>query len=308
MTLEQIRIFLCVAELSHVTRAAERLNLTQSAVSAAIAALERQYDVRLFDRIGRRIALTEAGHLLTGAATRLMREADGARALLSNLSREPVGSLRIWASQTVTSYWLAPRMIEMHRRWPGIGMSLHPANTAEVAEAVASGLADLGLVEGDLPPSDLLRRKVGQDELLLILPRHHPLARKPRLDAADYRAMDWILREEGSGTRTATERHLRDMGLGPADLRIVLQLPTNEAILGAIRAGNCVSMLSWRSLHFPCSRDFALRRIGWAPRPRRAFTALSDPRRFRTRAMTEFLDLLTPQPPGQPPNQPPRPT
>ncbi|MFT3687639.1 LysR substrate-binding domain-containing protein [Paenirhodobacter sp.] len=292
MTLEQIRIFLCVAELCHVTRAAERLNLTQSAVSAAIRALERHYDVQLFDRIGRGIALTEAGHLFTAQAQRLMREAESTRALLGNLAREPGGSLRIWASQTIANYWLAPRLIALHQRWPGITVTLHPGNTHEVAQAVMEGHADIGLIEGDLPPSDLLARNVGHDELVLVLPRRHPLARKPRLDAGDYRAMDWLMREPGSGTRAVAEHHLRDMGLAPSDLRIVLDLPTNEAILGAIRSGRFAALLSWRAIRPGEGRVFALRRIQWSPRPIRAFSALTDPRRFRTRAMTAFLDIL----------------
>ncbi|KMK65882.1 LysR family transcriptional regulator [Puniceibacterium sp. IMCC21224] len=292
MTLEQLRIFLSVAELCHVTRAAERLNLTQSAVSAAIATLERQYDVKLFDRIGRGIVLTEAGQLLIDAGQKVMDEASSARALMLNLSQEPRGALRIWASQTIVSYWLTPRMMTMHRAWPLVDMSLHPGNTQEVAQAVVDGTADVGFIEGGMPSSDLRIRKVGHDELVLVLPRNHPLARKPRLDADDYRSLQWLLREPGSGTRMVMEQHLKSMGLSVGDLRVLLQLPTNEAILGGIRSGNCIAMLSWRSMRLAHKRAFAVRRVTWADKPRRNFSVLTDPRRFRTRAMTAFLDTF----------------
>lgn len=292
MTLEQIRIFLAVAELSHVTRAAERLHLTQSAVSASVAALERQYDLKLFDRVGRGIVLTEAGQMMVEAGERVLREAEAAQALMTNLSREPRGRLRIWASQTVASYWLTPRMMRMHAAWPLVEMSLHAGNTAEVSRAVLDGAADLGFVEGAPPPGDLVKREVGYDELLLVLPRVHPMARKPRLTPQDYQQMQWLLREPGSGTRTVMETHLSAMGLAVPDLPVLLQLPTNEAILGGIRAGDCVSMLSWRSVRQARNRDLALRRVTWAPKPRRRFLALTHPRRVRTRAMTSFLALL----------------
>ncbi|MDO6587419.1 LysR family transcriptional regulator [Salipiger sp. 1_MG-2023] len=292
MTLDQIRIFLCVAELCHVTRAAERLNLTQSAVSASIAALERQYDVTLFDRVGRGIRLSETGALLATAARRLAGEAEATRALLQDLSRTPRGRLRIWASQTVASYWLTPYMMRMRAAFPRVELTLHPGNSAEVAQAVLDGEADLGLVEGAAPGGALTVREVGHDELLLILPRCHPLARKPGLGAEEYRAMQWLLREPGSGTRTVFEDHLAAMGLATGDLDAALQLPTNEAILDGVRASGCVSMLSWRSVRQARHRGLAMRRITWAPRPRRAFLALTHAGRAQTRALTQFLGLL----------------
>lgn len=292
MTLEQIRIFLCVAELCHVTRAAEPLNMTQSAVSASIAALERQYDVKLFDRVGRGIALTEAGQLFVVAAERIMREAEAGRALLTDLSQEPRGRLRIWASQTIASYWLTPRMIRMRQAWPQVKMTLHAGNTSEVSQAVLDGDADLGFVEGDIEVQDLVQRVVGYDELLLVMQRGHPLARKRSFTRQDYTEMEWLVREVGSGTRMVMEQHLADMRLKASDLPVLMQLPTNEAILSGIRNSTCVSMLSWRSLRLTRSREFALRRVTWAPKPRRFFRVLSDRRRFQSRAVSSFLDLF----------------
>ncbi|WP_136634764.1 LysR family transcriptional regulator [Pseudooceanicola onchidii] len=289
MTLDQIRIFLTVAELCHVTRAAERLNMTQSAVSAAISALERRYDVRLFDRVGRGIVLTEAGVQFVQAARRVHAEADAAQSLLSTLTDEPRGRLRIWASQTIASYWITPRMIGMQRAWPKVEMSLHAGNSLEVSTAVLDGTADLGLVEDDVPAEGLVRQVVGHDELCLVMSRRHALARKPVLDAGDYRRTPWLLREPGSGTRRVTEQHLASMALTVADLPVLLQLPTNEAILAGVRDEEGLAMLSWRSARLARSSGLALRRVTWAPRPRRPFLALTDPRRARTGALTAFL-------------------
>ena len=106
MTLEQLRIFIAVAEKQHVTQAARELNLTQSATSAAIAALETRYDVKLFDRIGRGIALTQTGRDFLVEARAVLARARAAAQVLNDLAGLKRGSLTIAASQTVANYWL----------------------------------------------------------------------------------------------------------------------------------------------------------------------------------------------------------
>ncbi|CUH83198.1 LysR family transcriptional regulator [Thalassovita mediterranea] len=292
MTLDQIRIFLAVAERGHVTRAAEALNMTQSAVSAAIATLEATYDVRLFDRVGRGIALTQAGHDFTPQARALLQEAAMTKQALADLSQEIRGRLRIQASQTVASYWLPPRLMRLHSLHPGVQIDLAVGNTAQAAEAVSAGTADLGFVEGALPDSDLHRRVVARDELVLVMARDHPMARAARFEAQDYVQMQWILRESGSGTRSETELHLAEMGLSAANLDVALELPSNEAVLAAVAAGPQVTMLSARAVGAAKGRGLAMRRVTWAPHPARVFAVLTHPKRYQSRAVRALLDLL----------------
>lgn len=297
MTLDQIRIFLAVAERGHVTRAAKSLNLTQSAVSAAIAALERQHDVTLFDRIGRGIALTEAGRSFVATAQELAAQAETAKLVLEDLAQVPRGRLRIFASQTVASYWLPSRLIALHEQFPEVEIGLTVGNTAQAAQAVQDGTADLGFVEGTLPPSDLRRQVVARDELILVMARDHALAgpdekAKADLTPADYRALTWILREKGSGTRSETEAHLQQMGLRPADLDIALELPSNEAVLAAVASSACVSMLSYRAVGASRLQRLTVRRVTWTDKPVRPFAVLSHPARHRTRAVAAMLDLV----------------
>src|SRR6478736_7191889 len=124
MTLEQLRIFVAVAEREHLTQGARALNLTQSAVSSAIAALEARYATRLFDRIGRRIALTEAGRLFLIEARAVLARATAAEAVLSDLSGLARGSLALVASQTVANYWLPPVIQRFRHAHPGIAITL----------------------------------------------------------------------------------------------------------------------------------------------------------------------------------------
>ena len=292
MTLDQVRIFLAVAERRHVTRAAEALNLTQSAVSSAIAALENQHGVKLFDRVGRGIVPTEAGITFIDAARSLLAQAETTSLVLDDLARETRGRLRIHASQTVASYWLPPHLMALHDRHPGIDIALSVGNTARSAEAVLEGSADIGFVEGELPSSDLHRRVVARDELVLVLSRAHAQTRRPAFDADAYRAMRWVLREPGSGTRSAFEAHLATMGVTCEDLDIALELPSNEAVLAAVASGESGSMLSRRAVGAFRTRDIVMRRVTWAPRPVRPFAVLTHPQRHRTRAVEALLDLV----------------
>src|ERR1700720_4542338 len=119
MTLEQLRIFIAVAERQHVTRAAGELNLTQSATSSAIAALEARYGIKLFDRVGRGIVLTQTGRDFLGEARAVVARAKAAAQVLDDLAGLKRGSLTLAASQTVANYWLPPRIGTFRRGFLG---------------------------------------------------------------------------------------------------------------------------------------------------------------------------------------------
>lgn len=291
MTLDQLRIFLAVARRENMTRAAEDLRMTQSAVSAAIAALETQHQVRLFDRIGRGITLTTEGRAFIPAAEAVITRADTAHVLLEDLRQDTRGLLRLHASQTVASYWLPPHLVRLHEQHPGITIALTVGNTEQVARAVHEGEADLGFVEGDVRHAGLRRQVVARDELVLALAADHPLAAQQYLDAGAYRQLTWVLREPGSGTRAEFEAHLHTMGLTLADLDIAFECPSNEALLAAVAAGRMAAMLSHRAVG--AHPGVTPRPVDWAPVPRRPFAALTHPDRHRTRAVAALLALVS---------------
>src|SRR3984957_11130321 len=136
MTLEQLRVFIAVAERQHVTRAAAALNLAQSAASAAIATLEMRHGAKLFHRVGRGIALTEAGALFLVEARAVLARAEAAELVLSELGGLKRGTLAVQASQTISSYWLPRHLVAFRRAHPGIEVRLTIGNTAQVAAAV----------------------------------------------------------------------------------------------------------------------------------------------------------------------------
>ncbi|RDW13849.1 LysR family transcriptional regulator [Paracoccus thiocyanatus] len=291
MTLDQLRIFLAVAERQHVTRAAEALNLTQSAVSAAISALEARHGVRLFDRVGRRIALTQTGTTFMAEARAVLDRAETAEMVLEDLAREPRGRLRVHASQTVASYWLPPRLVALRGMHPGIALRLTVGNTAQVADAVQDGGADLGLVEGAVAHGGLHRQVVARDRLVLVMATDHPWAGHKAVPVATLETQHWILREPGSGTRSELESWLAGQGMSVAALPLALELPSNEAVLNAVASSRCLAALSQRAVARPAA-------AGWIrtlplPGAERPFSLLTNPQRYRTRAVQALIGILT---------------
>ena len=244
MTLEQLRIFVAVAVREHVTKAAGELNLTQSAVSAAILALETRYDVRLFDRVGRRIALTDAGRMFLGEARAVLARASLAETMLSELAGLKRGAVNIAASQTVGNYWLPPVLARYRKMFPGIDVRLLVGNTSSVATMVQEGISEIGFVEGTISSAQLMIEPVAQDDLVLVVATE--LAQEaPKFISASYlKALPWVLREVGSGTREILEAVLLRYGVSLKDLDVRLELPSNEAVRSAVLNGAGASVLS----------------------------------------------------------------
>lgn len=244
MTLEQLKIFVAVAECQHMTRAAERLNLTQSSASGAIAALEARHGSKLFNRVGRGIELTETGRVFLDEARAVLARAELAELTLAELAGLKRGRLLIQASQTIASHWLPRHLVEFHRAFPEIEIRLNVGNTAEAAHAVGVGAAELGFIEGPIESSLLQVTEVARDQLIVLAAPDHPLACLSRPTADDIRKSEWVLREPGSGTRSVFEEALFEMGVPISDLDIALELPTNEAVRAAAETGVGATALS----------------------------------------------------------------
>jgi DNA-binding transcriptional LysR family regulator len=244
MTLEQLRIFVAVAEYQHMTRAAEWLNLTQSSASAAVAALESRHGSKLFNRVGRGIELTEAGRLFLDEAKAVLARAELAELRLAELAGLKRGRLLIQASQTIASHWLPRHLVEFRGAYPNVAIRLNVGNTAEAAEAVKTGAAELGFIEGPIENPLLRVTEVARDQLIVLATPDHPLAALSAITAEDIRKSDWVLREPGSGTRSVFEDALIRMGISVADIKIVLELPTNEAVRAAVETGVGATALS----------------------------------------------------------------
>jgi DNA-binding transcriptional LysR family regulator len=290
MTLEQLRIFVAVAEMQHVTRAASQLNLTQSATSAAIAALEARYGIKLFDRIGRGITLTRTGSEFLVEARAVLARARDATEVLNDLAGLKRGSLSIAASQTVGNYWLPRRIQAFHAAYPGIELQLAIANTEQVARMVLQGSADVGFVEGDVDEGTLSVKKIDGDCLILAVGAKHPWVNRAKVAPKDLPSTRWILRERGSGTRSMFEAALRQNGLKLTDLNVALELPSNEAVRSAVEAGEGATAVS-DLVAAPSIAAKTLHRVRF-DLPRRSFYILRHKERHISRAEDALLKSL----------------
>jgi DNA-binding transcriptional LysR family regulator len=290
MTLEQLRIFVAVATRLHVTQAARALNLTQSAASAAIAALETQYRTLLFHRIGRRIELTEAGRLFLDEAQAVLHRAAEAELVLGELAGLRRGTLAIWASQTISNYWL-PRVLWQYRQhFPEITLALSIGNTEQVAAAILAGTAELGFVEGTIDHPALRRTDISGDEMALVVATSHPWAHALPDRPGDFAAGPWVLREPGSGTRQVFETALATLGLKPGDLRVALELPSNEAVCSAVEAGAGATVVS----HFVVAAALEAGRLHRIPLalPPRLYSVVRHGERYLSRAAQALQSLI----------------
>jgi len=285
MTLEHLRIFVAVAEREHVTRAAEILNLTQSAASGAIASLEVRHGVALFHRVGRGIKLTEAGRMFLAEARAVLARAAQAELVLADYAGLKRGKLKLVASQTIASYWLPSRLAIFQARFPQVGVDLAIDNTEGAAQRVLNGEADLGFVEGAIDEPALAHWTVARDRLALV-----GIAPVTGIDDDWLRATRWIVREHGSGTRSSFEAVLRDRGIDPAALTIGMTLPSNEAVRTSVEAGAGVAVLS----ALVVARAIAAGDLHELPLqlPERPFRAVRHKERHRSPAADALTDLL----------------
>jgi len=290
MTLDQLRIFVAVAERQHVTRAAEALNLTQSAVSSAVTTLEGRHGVALFDRVGRNIVLNEAGATFLIEAKAILARVEAAQDALDDLGGLKRGRLSIHASQTIAGWWLPARLTRFHQAHPGIRIEVSIGNTREVADAVLEGRAELGLVEGELDEPALSRSVLDHDELVLVVAADHPAA-QDGAGPPDLKQMTWVLREPGSGTRSAFEAALNQRGLAIDALDVDMTLPGNEAVAAAVEAGAGATVVS-RNVVAARLRAGILAALPLTL-PDRPFWLLRHKQRYRSKAGEVFLASLT---------------
>lgn len=238
ITLRQLEVFTEVLKSGSTTQASVVLALSQSAVSAALADLEGQLKVLLFDRVGKRLVINEHGRLLYPKALALLEQAGEIEQLFLHDS----GALRIAASSTIGNYML-PEMIARYRKdFPATPLELNVGNSQEVIGAVADFRVDLGLIEGPCHMPELVTQPWLEDELVVFAAPDNPLVQQP-LTMTALASAPWILRERGSGTREVLD-HLLLAHL--PNFQLVMELGNSEAIKHAVRYGIGISCLSRR--------------------------------------------------------------
>jgi DNA-binding transcriptional LysR family regulator len=243
-TLRQLELFVLIAGHGSLSRAAAAIGLSQPAASAALAELERRSALRLFDRSGRRLDLSEAGRGLLPKAIELVDRARELGGLIRGA--EMLGGLRVGATLTIGNYLIPGLVTEFWRCWPGAPVDVMTGNTSDMLAKVAAFEVDVALIEGRCEDPRLVVEDWLEDELLLFCAPNHPLARRTDPTIEDLMAERWIVREQGSGSRELLDRALhrwRDRWM------IAIETDQIEAMLRFVALGEligCASRLALR--------------------------------------------------------------
>lgn len=245
MNLNHLSIFQAVAVADSISRGAEQLHISQSAVSKQLADFEQALGLKLFDRLPRGVRLTESGRLLLGYANRLFAiEAEAERALV-DLRQLVRGRIIIGASRTIGSYLLPERLAAFRRQHPGVELELQVDNTNTIERRLVSGEIDLGFTEGVVNDAQLDYAIFAQDELVLIAHPAHAAVLQAPLPVSDLEGFPMLMHEIGSGTREVTEIALANRKIR---IRPAMTLASTEAIKQTVAAGGGLAFLSALSI------------------------------------------------------------
>jgi len=241
LNLNHLAAFHAVAEAGSVTLGAQRLLVSQPAVSKQVKELERALQARLFDRHAAGVRLTDAGRVLADYAGRIFSLASEAEAAMADLSSMRRGSLAVAASPSLGTYLLPGALVYFRQRFPGVRVAVEIEPSHVLRARLNEGAVDLGLTQADVHWPELVSQTLGEDELVAIAAPSHPLARKRRVTPEMLCAEPFVVRETGSPTRSLVERALAAKGYV---VKPALALASTEAVKQAVAAGLGVAMVS----------------------------------------------------------------
>ena len=240
VTLRQLQVFEAVARHRSYTRAAQELHLTQPAVSMQVKQLEHGLGLELFEQVGRRVYLTDAGEVMLHYCRRVAAELNDARQALEDLKGVDGGRVRI-AVVTTVNYFATRLLAGFCRRYPRVNVTLDVTNREAVIKLLEDNATDIVLMGQPPGTLDLTAVPFMDNPLVIIAPPGHPLVGRKRVSLDALREEAFLIREPGSGTRAAMERIFEERGIAP---RTRIEMSSNEAIKQSVEAGLGLGMVS----------------------------------------------------------------
>jgi DNA-binding transcriptional LysR family regulator len=240
----RLKVFFTVANRLSFTKAATELFITQPAVSKHIQELEEEYKIKVFDRNGTRISLTPAGKLLLKHSINIFeiyREIDFD---MSSLINQQLGTLRLGASTTISQYIIPPLLARFHQKRKGIKVNLRNGNTEQIENALLNKEIEIGIVEGQSKNKSIRYNPFLKDELVLVCNIENPLASKEEITIEDLKNMQFVMREQGSGTLEVIRHALKALEIKLSQLDIEMQLGSTESIKSYLMNSDCVAFIS----------------------------------------------------------------
>lgn len=238
---DPLKIFVTVVEHKNFSRAAEELYLSHPDVSLQIQSLEEEVGTKLVNSSSNHWELTQAGEIYYGYAKQILLLQDKAKQEIKQLSNVVSGNLKVGASYTIGEYILPFVVAEFAAQYPKVEIETSIANTEEIIQAVRTHHLDIALVEGEVTHSDLEIHPIMEDEIILVVPNQHPLARLPIATSAHLQDQIWILRENGSGTRAFSDKLFKEWGI---KVRKSYIFGSGQAVKQAVTAGLGIALVS----------------------------------------------------------------
>jgi len=287
-TLHQLKVFEATARHGSFTRAAEELFLTQPTVSMQVKQLTKAIGLPLFEQVGKRLFLTDAGRELFSTCQEIFGKLEQLEMSIANLKGMKQGRLRL-AVITTAKYFLPRLLGPFCQKYPGVDISLTVTNHERVIERLGNNQDDL-YVMSQLPENlDIVAHPFLDNPLVVIGPKTHPLAKEKNISLKRLAEETFIMREPGSGTRRAFQKLLDDQGLS---VRVRLELGSNEAIKQAIAGGLGLAVLSSHTIaHDGSMGELMAFDVEGFPIPRKWYVVHLSGKQLSVVAST-FLDYL----------------
>ena len=296
-TLDQLRILKAIVDEGSFKKAADSLFVTQPAVSLQVQNLEKQLEIAIFDRGGRKAQLTEAGKLLLNYCEKILGECQETCKAIEDLNNLKGGSLIIGASQTTGTY-LMPRMIgHFRQKYPEVSVQLQIHSTRRTGWSVANGQIDIAIIGGQLPlelNESLQVIPFATDELALVLPTNHPFAKSKILTKEDLYSLRFITLDNQSTTRKVVDQLLSSSGLDVQRLHIEMELNSLEAIKNAVQSNLGVAFLPVVSIERELAGGTIHRPIIADLEVKRELKVITNPGRYSSRAAAAFTQDILP--------------
>lgn len=286
MTVRYIKIFLEVYQQCSITRAAEALHMTQPAVTRAIQELESYYGVRLFERMNRRLLVTEAGRALYGQALHWVGLFEQMEQSLRNW--DALGVLRVGSSVTIGNFLLPDLILRFREHHPGLKPRVTVCNGGDLQQALLDNQLDLALIEGEVQHPDLVAQPFSTDRLALILPPGHELVKASEIHLEDLVNCDLLMRERGSAGRSYLDSVFAVHGL---KIEPVWESISTQALIRAVSKGLGVALLPRMLVRADAERGtVCVRDIAGEPLVRRNVIAWHK-NKYLTSAAQDFIAL-----------------
>jgi DNA-binding transcriptional LysR family regulator len=243
MNLNQLKIFYLAAKNGSLSAAAESLYITQPAVTKGIQRLQEHYEIKLFNRFGKKMALTDAGEVLYGIAESIFEMENRAEESLRDFQQRKRGFIRILSSESFGAYYLPFILDRFSRVNPRVRVSMEILPTELIVERTATLANDIGFISYPVPHKKLVAREILEDSYLVIVPTGHPFASKSFIEPGDLAGHSLIVHEKGSAPRQSIEEYLQRHNVS---VTIPLELSNNEAVKTAVEEGLGVAVITRR--------------------------------------------------------------